>query len=170
MLLPSQFSYRRRLEECSVLLTRSHHLQVALNGSQEGRLVQLDFSSAFDRERHSGLLYNLRYIGVRGHFLFLVSQFLSDRKKRVRLTGKVSVSVELFRGYHKVMFQDRCYLYCSPPSSSTLLETAWQTMQMILQSMKSFLDPMSSPGDRIAKSGFGGNPLLVFDAAYVAES
>ena len=46
----------------------------------EGRLVQLEFSAAFDRVSHHGLLYKLRSIGVRGQFLSRVSQFLSDMR------------------------------------------------------------------------------------------
>ena len=49
-LLPvSLFSYRRGLGTRKVLLTVSHHFQVALDGGMEGRLVQLDFSAAFGR-------------------------------------------------------------------------------------------------------------------------
>ena len=51
----SQFSYRRGLRTCDALLTVSHHLQVAVNRGIEGRLVQLDFSTAFDRVSHRGL-------------------------------------------------------------------------------------------------------------------
>ena len=56
----------------------------------EGRLVQLDFSAAFDRVSHRGMLHKLRSICVGEQFLFVVS---SDRRQRVRLEGKVSVLV-----------------------------------------------------------------------------
>ena len=98
-LLPaSQFLYRSSLRTCEALLTLSHHLQVTLDGGMEGRLVQFDFSVAFDRESHRGLLYKLRSIGVGRQFLSVVSQFLSDRKQRVRLYGKISVPVDMVPG------------------------------------------------------------------------
>ena len=95
---PSQFSYRRGLGTCDALLTLSHHLQAGLDRGMEGRLVQLDFSAAFDRVRHRGLLYKLMSIGVGGQFLSIVSEFLSDRRQRVRLNGKVSASVDEVSG------------------------------------------------------------------------
>ena len=63
-----------------------------------GRFVQLDFSAAFHRASHRGLLYKLRSIGVREQFLFTVSQFLSDRRPYVRLNCKVSVPVNVVSG------------------------------------------------------------------------
>ena len=59
----------------------------------EGRLVHLNFSDAFDKISHCGLLYKIRSVGVGGQFQFIVSKFLSVRRQRVRLGGKVSVSV-----------------------------------------------------------------------------
>ena len=47
-------------------------------------LVQLDFSTGFDRVSYGGLLYKLRSTGVGGQFLFPVSQFLGDKRQRVR--------------------------------------------------------------------------------------
>ena len=59
----------------------------------------MDFSTAVDRISHRGLLYKLRsIIGVGGQFLFIVSVFLSDRRQRVRLNGKVSESVAVVSG------------------------------------------------------------------------
>ena len=66
LLPPSQFSHRRGLKTSDALLTLSHSLQVALDRGMKGRLVQLDFSAAFDRVSHRGLLYKLRSIGVGG--------------------------------------------------------------------------------------------------------
>ena len=93
LLPPSQFSY---MGTCDALPTLFHHLQVALDMGMEGRLVQLDFSAAFDRIIHCDLLYKLRSIGVGVQFLFIVSEFLSDRRQRVRLDGKVGASVNSF--------------------------------------------------------------------------
>ena len=52
---PSQFSYRRGLGTCEVLLTLSHSLQDALDSDIEGRLVQLDISAAFYRGSYCDL-------------------------------------------------------------------------------------------------------------------
>ena len=52
---PSQFWYRRSMAACDALLTFSHYLQVALDKSIQGRLVQLDLSATFDAVSHCGL-------------------------------------------------------------------------------------------------------------------
>ena len=44
---------------CSVCV--SHTLQSALESGQEARIVQIDFSAAFDRVNHQGILYT--YLG-----------------------------------------------------------------------------------------------------------
>ena len=85
LLPPSQFSYIKGLGPSDALLTFSHQLRVALDRGIGGRLVQLHFSAAFDVVSHCGLL----------QFLFIVSEFLSDRRQRVRLDGKVSESVNV---------------------------------------------------------------------------
>ena len=43
-------------------------------------IVQLDFSAAFDRVGHSGLLFKLKSIGVGGSVLSICRKFLSDRR------------------------------------------------------------------------------------------
>ena len=64
-LLPAaQFAYRKGLGCTDALLTISHHLQKSLNAGMESNIVQLDFSAAFDRVSHSGLLFKLKSIGV----------------------------------------------------------------------------------------------------------
>ena len=61
----------------------------------EGRPVQSDFSAAFDGVSHCGLLYKLRSIGVGGHFLSIVYEFLSGKRQPVHLDGKVSMSFDV---------------------------------------------------------------------------
>ena len=43
---------------------------------QEARIVQIDFSAAFDRVNHLGILYKLCSVGVGGYVLSIVTQFL----------------------------------------------------------------------------------------------
>ena len=45
----------------------------------ESYIVQLDFTLAFDRASHSGLLFKLKSIGVGGSVLSICTEFLSDR-------------------------------------------------------------------------------------------
>ena len=53
----TQFAYRKGLGTCDALLCVSHTLQSALENRQEARIVQIDFSTAFDRVSHQGILY-----------------------------------------------------------------------------------------------------------------
>ena len=49
VLLNTQFAYRKGLGNCDPLLCVSHTMQSALESGQEARIVQIDFSAAFDR-------------------------------------------------------------------------------------------------------------------------
>ena len=40
-------------------------LQSALESGQEARIVQINFSAAFDRVSHQGILYKLCSVGIR---------------------------------------------------------------------------------------------------------
>ena len=59
------------------LLCMSHTLQSALESGQEAGIVQIDFSAAFDRVNHQGILYRLCSVGIGGSVLFTLTQFLS---------------------------------------------------------------------------------------------
>ena len=53
-ILPTtQFAYRKGLSTCDALLCLSHTMQ----SGQEARIVQIDFSAAFDRVNYLGILY-----------------------------------------------------------------------------------------------------------------
>ena len=83
----AQFAYRKGLGCTDALLTISHHLQKTLDASMESYIVQLDFSAAFDKVAHSGLLFSLKSIGVGGSVLSICREFLSDRRQRVVVDG-----------------------------------------------------------------------------------
>ena len=58
----------------------SNTLQTALENVLEARIVQIDFSAAFDRVDHQGILYKLCYEGIGGSVvLSVLTQFLPKR-------------------------------------------------------------------------------------------
>ena len=57
-----------------LLLTLDHVLQSSLDRDAEVRVVLLDFSAAFDRVNHSGLIYELKSVGVGGPVLSVLEQ------------------------------------------------------------------------------------------------
>ena len=65
----TQFAYQKGLGTCGALLCVSHTLQSALESWQEARIVQIDFSAAFDRVNHQGNLYKLSSVGIGGSAL-----------------------------------------------------------------------------------------------------
>ena len=66
----TQFAYRKGLGTCDSLLCVAHSLQRALEMGQEARIVQMDFSAAFDRVNHQGILFKLCSVGVGGSVLY----------------------------------------------------------------------------------------------------
>ena len=54
---PPSFFDRKGRGTCDALLCMSYTLQSALESGQEARIVQIDFSAAFDSVNHPGILY-----------------------------------------------------------------------------------------------------------------
>ena len=76
VVLPTtQFAYRKGLGTCDALLCVLHTLQ----SGQEARIVQIDFSAAFDRVNNQGILYRLSSVGIGGSVLSVLMQFLSNQ-------------------------------------------------------------------------------------------
>ena len=65
---------------------------------QEARIVQIDFSAAFDRVNHQGILYKLCSVGIGGSVLSILTQFLSDRSQHVMVDGCWSKLVNVVSG------------------------------------------------------------------------
>ena len=83
----TQFAYQKGLSTCDALLCLSQTLQSALERGQEARIVQIDFSAAFDRVNHQGILYKLSSVGIGGFVLSVLTQFLSNRSQYVLVDG-----------------------------------------------------------------------------------
>ena len=83
-------SYWEGLGCIDALFTISHHLHKSLEAWMESYIVQLDFSAAFHRVSHSGLLFKLKSIGVGSRVLSICTEFLTDLRQRVVVDGAAS--------------------------------------------------------------------------------
>ena len=98
MLQITQFAYRKGLGTCDSLLCVSHTLQSALESGQEARIVQIDFSAAFDKVDHLCILYMLCFVGIGDSVLSILTQFLSNRSQQVMVDGCRSKLVNVVSG------------------------------------------------------------------------
>ena len=60
--------------------------------------MQIDFSAAFDRVNHQGILYRLSSVGIGGFVLSVLMQFLSNRSLFVFGDGCLSKLVKVVSG------------------------------------------------------------------------
>ena len=67
------------------LLCITHDIYQSLDDCLETRRVFLDISKAFDKVFHKGLLFKLNQNGISGNLLNVITDFLYQRKQRVRL-------------------------------------------------------------------------------------
>ena len=93
-----QYSYRKSLDTCDALLDIVCAGQMELDRGGELALVQIDFSAAFDRVNHRGLVSKLREAGVSGMILKVFQTFLSSRTQRVKVDGVCSSSIDVVSG------------------------------------------------------------------------
>ena len=88
----------------------SHTLQSALESGQEARIVQIEFSAAFNRVNHLGILYKLCSVGIGGSVLSILTQFYqTDHSKLWWMVVEVNW-LTLYQEYHREVFWVR---YCS---------------------------------------------------------
>ena len=70
----------------------------ASESGQEARIVQIDFSAAFDKVNHLGILNKLCSVGIGGSVLLILTQFLSNRSHHVMVDGCRSKLVNVVSG------------------------------------------------------------------------
>ena len=72
------------------LLHTNHRFCEAVDSGKEVRVVFCDFSKAFDRVWHRGLLHKLSSLGITGNLFKWFSNYLSNRRQRVVLNWTCS--------------------------------------------------------------------------------
>ena len=95
-----QSGYRKGDSTIKQLLSITHEIYKAFDASpsKEVRAIFLDISRAFDRVWHEGLIFKLKQFGLEGEMINIISSFLSQRKQRVAIDGKVSSWVDIEAG------------------------------------------------------------------------
>jgi retron-type reverse transcriptase len=74
------------------------HMTLNFNNKMSMPVVFLDIEKAFDTTWHSGLLYKMSKFEFSTHLIQLISSFLSERKFRVSVEGKMSTPREMQAG------------------------------------------------------------------------
>ena len=90
LLSDKQSGFRPGDSTINQLLSITHEIYDAFEHHHDTRTVFLDISKAFDKVWHDGLLLKLRYNGISGPLLNLLSEFLGERYQRTVLNGKSS--------------------------------------------------------------------------------
>ena len=71
------------MSTCDALFCVSRTLQSTLERGQEAKIVQINFSAAFDRVNRHGIFYKLCSVGIGASVLSILTQFLSNRSQHV---------------------------------------------------------------------------------------
>ena len=82
----------------SQLITTLDDFANTLKNQQQTDAILLDFSKAFDKVDHSGLLSKLELYGIRGPLLEWTSSFLVGRKQSVIVDGQTSPPSNVLSG------------------------------------------------------------------------
>ena len=64
--------------------------------------MQIDFSAAFDRVNHQGILFRLSSFGIGGSVVSILIKFLSNRSQQVMVDGCRSKLVNVVSGVPQV--------------------------------------------------------------------
>ena len=94
----TQFAYRKGLGTCDAPSFTSHTLQSAFGSGQGARIMEIDFSAAFDRVTHLGILNKLCSVGIGCSVLSLLTQFLSNRSQHIMVNGCRSKLINVVSG------------------------------------------------------------------------
>ena len=99
ILCDNQHGFRAKHSCETQLITTIQGIASKLHtGRDQVDVILLDFSKAFDKVPHRGILHKLDHYGVRGEALTWIQSFLGRRKQRVVLDGTTSSQADVISG------------------------------------------------------------------------
>ena len=93
-----QHGFRQKRSCETQLITTINDFSKCLNSKGQIDAILLDFSKAFDKVDHEGLLLKLENLGIRGSLLNWVRSFLINREQGVLVEGKISSHKRVLSG------------------------------------------------------------------------
>ena len=94
----AQHGFRKNRSCVSQLISTMDDFANSLKNQKQTDAILLDFSKAFDKVDHLGLLSKLEHLGIRGPLLEWTSSFLIGRKQRVVVDGQASPHSDVLSG------------------------------------------------------------------------
>ena len=94
----AQHGFRKRRSCVSQLITTVDDFANCLKNKEQIDAILLDFSKAFDKVDHEGLILKLEHLGVRNSLLDWVRSFLIGRNQRVLVEGASSTPTKVLSG------------------------------------------------------------------------
>ncbi len=98
LISPNQFGYREKMSTEDAIVQIVEDSKNALNQKKHTAVVFLDLSKAFDTVQHEILLQYLSKLNLGPSAVSLISNYISNRKQRVRLSGGYSDWLPLSSG------------------------------------------------------------------------
>ena len=94
----AQHGFRKKRSCISQLIVTLNDFANCLKNKEQIDAILLDFSKAFDKVDHNGLLLKLEHLGIRNSLLNWIRSFLIGRKQKVLVEGKASVPKPVLSG------------------------------------------------------------------------
>ena len=94
----AQHGFRKNRSCVSQLIITLKDFADTLKNKEQTDAILLDFSKAFDKVDHLGLISKLEHYGIRGPLLEWTSSFLIGRKQCVVVDGKASKPTDVLSG------------------------------------------------------------------------
>ena len=94
----AQHGFRKRRSCVSQLISTLDDFANCLKNQQQIDAILLDFSKAFDKVDHEGLILKLEHLGIRNSLLNWIRSFLIGRNQRVVIEGKESSPTKVLSG------------------------------------------------------------------------
>ena len=94
----AQHGFRKKRSTTSQLIITVNDFASTLRDQKQTDAILLDFSKAFDKVDHEGLLLKLHHIGISGPLLNWAGSFLVGREQRVVVEGMESAPSKVLSG------------------------------------------------------------------------
>ncbi|MCP3852899.1 MAG: hypothetical protein GY694_22125, partial [Gammaproteobacteria bacterium] len=94
----AQHGFRKKRSCISQLVITINDFANCLKNSQQIDAILLDFSKAFDKVDHEGLILKLEHLGIRNSLLLWIRSFLIGRRQRVVIDGTSSPPTNVLSG------------------------------------------------------------------------